>query len=427
MQGRVPGGDRHRHADQGSAPPRARRARRAGGAASSRDTTPAPSAPPALAAARSARPASAPACAAVVDAAAGAGAAARAPQREGAGARVYLPVVPEPDLRRPGGDAGGPTLPEALVAVSARAGRPLWIPPDVAGHCCGTPWSSKGYARRPRADMAARTAAALRRWSDDGELPVVMDASSCTPRPASRTSTSTASRCIDAVAWVHDHLLERLEITHRLGSVVVHPTCAAAHLGVSRQAGGDRRRGWPTRSWSPPPPAAAAWPATAAGCTPSCRPRRWRDVAAELAAGRFDACVSSNRTCEIALRQVTGRPYESFVLTLEALTRSADDRPTRRAMASGASVTRPAPPPAGLCDSCRHQQIVRNTRGSVFSLCRRSKTSPIASPATRGSRSGSGCPGYERRALLRRKRIEDDQVASRPEPAGAARRTGRGR
>jgi hypothetical protein len=30
----------------------------------------------------------------------------------------------------------------------------------------------------------------------------------------------------------------------------------------------------------------------------------------------------------------------------------------------------------GLCDTCVHQRIVRNTRGSVFSLCRRSKTDP---------------------------------------------------
>jgi hypothetical protein len=33
-------------------------------------------------------------------------------------------------------------------------------------------------------------------------------------------------------------------------------------------------------------------------------------------------------------------------------------------------------PPAGLCDSCRHQRVVRNTRGSTFSLCERSKTDP---------------------------------------------------
>jgi hypothetical protein len=33
-------------------------------------------------------------------------------------------------------------------------------------------------------------------------------------------------------------------------------------------------------------------------------------------------------------------------------------------------------PPAGLCDSCRHQRVVENTRGSRFSLCERSKRDP---------------------------------------------------
>ena len=58
------------------------------------------------------------------------------------------------------------------------------------------------------------------------------------------------------------------------------------------------------------------------------------------------------------------------------------------------SADRPAPPPAGLCDSCRHQQIVRNTRGSVFSLCRRSKDEPDRFP--RYPRLPvTACPGYE--------------------------------
>jgi hypothetical protein len=30
----------------------------------------------------------------------------------------------------------------------------------------------------------------------------------------------------------------------------------------------------------------------------------------------------------------------------------------------------------GLCDTCVHQRIVRNTRGSVFSLCERSRDEP---------------------------------------------------
>lgn len=33
-------------------------------------------------------------------------------------------------------------------------------------------------------------------------------------------------------------------------------------------------------------------------------------------------------------------------------------------------------PDAGLCDSCRHQKVVGNTRGSSFSLCEKSKVDP---------------------------------------------------
>jgi D-lactate dehydrogenase len=119
---------------------------------------------------------------------------------------------------------------------------------------------------------------------------------------------------------VHDRLLERLPISGRLGSVVIHPTCAAGHLRVSgklaalaarladevvvpaatRCCGMAGDRGW----LHPELPAAAL-----------------AETAAELGGRRFDACVSSNRTCEIALRQATGRVYESVVLTLEELTR----------------------------------------------------------------------------------------------------------
>jgi D-lactate dehydrogenase len=46
-----------------------------------------------------------------------------------------------------------------------------------------------------------------------------------------------------------------------------------------------------------------------------------RPAAAELEGATFEECLCSNRTCEIGLAQVTGRPYSSFVLLLERLTR----------------------------------------------------------------------------------------------------------
>jgi amidase len=55
-----------------------------------------------------------------------------------------------------------------------------------------------------------------------------------------------------------------------------------------------------------------------------------------------------------------------------------------------------AGPGAGLCDSCTHQQLVRNTRGSTFSLCRRSRSEPERFP--RYPRLPvTACEGYEPR------------------------------
>ena len=52
--------------------------------------------------------------------------------------------------------------------------------------------------------------------------------------------------------------------------------------------------------------------------------------------------------------------------------------------------------PAGLCDHCRHQQLVRTTRGPAYSLCRRSRDEPERFP--RYPRLPvTACPGFAQR------------------------------
>jgi hypothetical protein len=55
-----------------------------------------------------------------------------------------------------------------------------------------------------------------------------------------------------------------------------------------------------------------------------------------------------------------------------------------------------ARPSAGLCDTCAHQRVIRNTRGSSFSLCERSKADPRYPKYPRLP--VIECPGWERRA-----------------------------
>ncbi|HUB74262.1 MAG TPA: hypothetical protein VL979_09540 [Solirubrobacteraceae bacterium] len=62
-------------------------------------------------------------------------------------------------------------------------------------------------------------------------------------------------------------------------------------------------------------------------------------------------------------------------------------------MVASGSVSRSGSQP-GLCESCRHRQVVRNTRGSTFWLCRRSREDPAFPRYPRLP--VLSCAGYER-------------------------------
>ncbi len=53
-------------------------------------------------------------------------------------------------------------------------------------------------------------------------------------------------------------------------------------------------------------------------------------------------------------------------------------------------------PPAGLCDSCVHQKLIRTGRGNEFSMCERSKSQPEHFPKYPPV-PVLECPGYEPR------------------------------
>ena len=51
---------------------------------------------------------------------------------------------------------------------------------------------------------------------------------------------------------------------------------------------------------------------------------------------------------------------------------------------------------AGLCDACKWQKLIRNTRGSTFSMCERSKNEPDRFPKYPRI-PVLACPGYQER------------------------------
>ncbi len=247
--------------------------------------------------------------------------------REGAAA-VYLPACINRIFGNARGSGRGVELPEALVAVSARAGRPVWIPPDAPGHCCATPWSSKGYRDGARF-MAAKTVDSLWEWSGEGNLPIVIDASSCalglvedvgTHVDDARRERLGAMTVLDSVAWAHDSLLPDLEVRSRVASVAVHPTCATRHLGLTGALKG-LAAAVAEDVYTPPSAFCCGFAGDRGFLHPELPAAATADEAAELRGRFFDAHLCNNRTCEIGLHQGTGADYTSFLFLLEELTR----------------------------------------------------------------------------------------------------------
>ncbi|UQW99983.1 FAD-binding and (Fe-S)-binding domain-containing protein [Streptomyces sp. RerS4] len=257
------------------------------------------------------------------------GAAARglpATRRVGAAA-VYYPACVNRIFGGPDGDPG-PSLPEAVVAVSERAGKPVWIPRDVTGTCCATIWHSKGYEEGARL-MANRIVAAAWGWTAGGRLPLVVDASSCTLGIAREVvpyltddnlALHRALRIVDSVVWAAEELLPRLEIRRTVGSAVLHPTCSTLHLddeGRLRAVA----EACAEEVVVPDDAGCCAFAGDRGMLHPELTDSATAREAAEVTARTFDAYVSANRMCEVAMHRATGHPYRSVLLELERATR----------------------------------------------------------------------------------------------------------
>ncbi|MFI9015567.1 FAD-binding and (Fe-S)-binding domain-containing protein [Streptomyces griseus] len=256
------------------------------------------------------------------------GAARRLPPTDRVGASaVYYPACVNRIFAGPDGVAGLP-LAEAVVAVSARAGKPVWIPEDVAGTCCATIWHSKGYDAGNRV-MANRIVEAAWGWTAGGTLPLVVDASSCTLGIAEEVVPylSADNRAlhreltvVDSLVWAAEELLPELTVFRTTGSAVVHPTCSMEHLGDVGQLRAVAEA-CADEVVVPDDAGCCAFAGDRGMLHKELTDSATAKEAAEVGLRAYDAHLSANRMCEIGMERATGRPYRSALIELEHATR----------------------------------------------------------------------------------------------------------
>ena len=236
-----------------------------------------------------------------------------APGAEPAG--VFVPACVN-SMFGPQGEGVGAS--EAFATLVERAGLALTVPEDIDGMCCGTPWASKGMStghdimqRRVNDQLIAAT--------DGGRLPVVVDASSCT-HGFRDMAEGIGITVIDAIEFVEDQVLERLEVKQKVDSVTLHPTCSATHLGIvdtlARVAGAAAEDVRVPAEWN-----CCGYAGDRGMLHPELTHAATKREAAQAEELGSATHASSNRTCELGLTAATGKDYEHILEILERVSR----------------------------------------------------------------------------------------------------------
>ena len=245
------------------------------------------------------------------------------PHTTSAGASAILfPSCVSRTMGRLPHEPAGRSVPEAMIAVAARAGIQLHIPGDVQGVCCGMPFGSKGYRE---AQAIAANAALETLWTStrEGALPVVVDTSPCAYALTSGEGLTAPNqerlarmRIQDAVDYFASRVLPALPPVRQSDTVVLHPVCSLVKMG-NAPALAAIAAACSRAVFVPPSTGCCGFAGDRGFLVPELTAAATRIPAAEVRAVRADGCYSSSRTCEIGMSEATGRSYRSWIHLLD--------------------------------------------------------------------------------------------------------------
>jgi len=227
----------------------------------------------------------------------------------------------------------GPGVQASFEELCAHANVSVIVPEDIDSLCCGTPWSSKGLPDGA-AVMQQRVLASLRLHSQDGELPIISDASSCTEGllhtiandPAPEARGARPLHVIDVIEFVADRIVPALSgaegssadgtspkpTYERIDSLALHPTCSSTRLGINEKLAAVAHAvavdvNVPT-SWG-----CCAFAGDRGMLHPELTASATSAQSAEVRATNSTVHASCNRTCELGMTRATGSDYRHVV------------------------------------------------------------------------------------------------------------------
>jgi Fe-S oxidoreductase len=123
-------------------------------------------------------------------------------------------------------------LTELTYKLLIRAGFTIIYPESLDSHCCGMPFSSKGFAQANHEQSEALEKSLLKA-SEDGKYPVLYDMSPCFYH--SKEEFSKTLKIVDPIEFMLDYVMPQLTVKNKKDTVAVYPVCSVKKIGKTDQ------------------------------------------------------------------------------------------------------------------------------------------------------------------------------------------------
>jgi D-lactate dehydrogenase len=212
---------------------------------------------------------------------------------------------------------------DLALRICKKAGLELLVPTDLNGTCCGQAFSSKGFQDAYQ-HTANQTIEKLWKWTKQGQIPVVMDTTSCThsmqhSRPyltADNQQKFDSIQIIDIVAFLADKVIPNLTISAPKKSIVFHPVCSTYKMNLVEKM----------RVIGNACALKADIPVSAGCCGmagdrgfyyPGLTAAATRTEALEVNQQDYDGYYSTGKTCEMSLSASVAKDYRSILYLVD--------------------------------------------------------------------------------------------------------------
>lgn len=212
---------------------------------------------------------------------------------------------------------------DLALRICQKAGLELLVPTDLGGTCCGQAFSSKGF-QEAYAITANQTIEKLWKWTNQGQIPIVMDTSSCThsmqhSRPylhAVNQQKFDKMKIMDIVEFLAEKVIPNLTISQPKNKIVFHPVCSVYKMNLVEKM---RVIGNACANQANIP--------VSAGCCgmagdrgfyyPGLTAAATRTEALEVNQENFDGYYSTGKTCEMSLTASVSKDYRSILYLID--------------------------------------------------------------------------------------------------------------